>query len=192
MKSVPNMIMYKAREGSRIVRDDETAQAVGEELEALARSLGMPFGAVPSTAIVEMARDKSTVSNKQFQWDDSIAGQNWRIEQASRLKQSIVVVVTTSGGETVSIPAFPSVTVTTTAHAGTDDEGSSERYAIPVQNVLDDTTLRAEYARKTFSRVYAYREQLLAASPQFTKLVKEMDRLNVAIAKGALTEDAAG
>ena len=45
--------------------------------------------------IVDFARDENTELHKCFQWDDSIAAESWRKQQARQIVQSLVVVVET-------------------------------------------------------------------------------------------------
>ena len=180
MKPTVNVRVYKAREANPILRDNATAQAVGEELDGLGRKLGLPWNALTSDAIVEKARAIDSAMHGFFQWDDILAARNYRHQQANQLKQAIMVVVSTTGGESVEVPAFPSIAV----HRGAE---GSDRYSIPVQEVLDDADLRERYARKVFAAVYAKRSQLLAAGPHFGKLVAEMDRLTIAIGNGLLS-----
>lgn len=45
--------------------------------------------------IVNLARDESTELHKCFQWDDSIAAENWRKQQARQVCQSLTVIVET-------------------------------------------------------------------------------------------------
>lgn len=43
--------------------------------------------------IVDLARDESTELHKCFQWDDSIAAENWRRQQARQVCQSLTVTI---------------------------------------------------------------------------------------------------
>ena len=59
-----------------------TAQAVGEFLETLRKTHG---GDLSPADVVEAARDKKSPVHSYFEWDDSIAAEKWRIEQARQL-----------------------------------------------------------------------------------------------------------
>lgn len=43
--------------------------------------------------IVNFARDENTELHKCFQWDDSIAAENWRKQQARQVVMSLTVTV---------------------------------------------------------------------------------------------------
>lgn len=43
--------------------------------------------------VLELARDEHTELHKCFQWDDSIAAERWRLEQARQVCKSFTVVI---------------------------------------------------------------------------------------------------
>lgn len=83
-------------------------------------------GRLSTAAIIEDARDEGSPFHKYFEWDDPVAAEKWRAEQAGQLIRGIVTVVT-RGDVSHSIRAFVNVTegqehhYTTTAHALSDD-----------------------------------------------------------------------
>lgn len=60
------------------------------ELATIAKQHG---GLVSPAAVVEFARDESTALHSQFQWDDGIAAEQYRIWQARHLLRVCVVTV---------------------------------------------------------------------------------------------------
>ena len=66
------------------------AQAVGEAIEKLASRHG---GVCPKEALVKAARSPRHPAHELFEWDDSIAAELHRNDQARRVMRSIKVVV---------------------------------------------------------------------------------------------------
>lgn len=62
------------------------AQKIGEALERIASVSG---GSLTPTSVVEAAKNQRNPLHKHFEWDDSIAAQSWRIEQARSIIQCI-------------------------------------------------------------------------------------------------------
>ena len=63
--------------------------------DALRRQLQEVYethGALTPALVVDEARDPEHPLHSRFQWDDSVAGEAWRREQAHRLIQSVRVV----------------------------------------------------------------------------------------------------
>jgi len=81
--------IYKAREGSRVPK--HKAQSYGEYLQWLKESVGEE-GLKPEY-IVKKAKSKKSPIHDFFEWDDSRAALEHRLEQARNLVRSITVVV---------------------------------------------------------------------------------------------------
>lgn len=72
------------------------AQIAGEICEELQNS---PQGLTPET-LLEASSDKSSPLHNEFEWQDDVAAQKYRLQQAADLIRCITVVV--DGGEMVS------------------------------------------------------------------------------------------
>lgn len=79
-------MVYQFREGARVKGVE--AQVVGEEI---ARILERD-GKLETTTIVDEARPKNAPLHPAFEWDNSIAGEQWRLQQARQLAKSTEVV----------------------------------------------------------------------------------------------------
>lgn len=106
-------------------------------------------GRLTPALVVEAARPDDHPLHPRFEWDDSIAGEQWRRQQAHELIQSVRIVYTKPGSEQQSsVRAF---------HAVRDEQGHAYR---PTDEILADplltkmlmadmkrewTTLRARY-----------------------------------------------
>jgi hypothetical protein len=58
--------------------------------------------------VVKAAKPRNHPLHDRFEWDDSKAAENYRIEQARRLIQSVEVVFVTPSGEETKIRAYAS------------------------------------------------------------------------------------
>jgi hypothetical protein len=83
---------FKARKGSYLSDDD--AKLVGEEIERL---MEMNGGEVTPTDILLEAKKLRSPLHKFFEWDDSNAAREYRLQQARVLVGSIVEVVVVEG-----------------------------------------------------------------------------------------------
>lgn len=78
-------MIYQWRNGGRGV----PAQVAGDRIEVIREQRGL----VTPGLVVDDARKKSSPLHPCFDWDDHVAGEKWRIEQARDLLGSLVVVV---------------------------------------------------------------------------------------------------
>ena len=79
------MIVEKWREGFAGLFHGADAQLVADEISAI--------GDAPTAAdIVDAARDEKSELHKCFEWDDSVAAENWRKKQARDIVHHLVFV----------------------------------------------------------------------------------------------------
>lgn len=79
------MIVAKWREGFAGLFHGADAQLVADEIFAI--------GDAPTAAdIVDAARDEKSELHKCFEWDDSVAAENWRKKQARDIVHHLVFV----------------------------------------------------------------------------------------------------
>ena len=76
----------KWRKGSFFKAD---ANAALKEIEALNNCHG---GYAPDGSLVEHARSPKSVLHNDFEWDDSVAGNKYRLNTEKKIKRSLVVV----------------------------------------------------------------------------------------------------
>lgn len=94
------------------------ANEVGKELEKLGDNL------TPDN-VLEVAKDESNVMHNMFEWDDTVAGQKYRLWQARNIISNIRVNVISDDSEKRKIRAF----VTT----------KKETVFEPIEKVVKDT-----------------------------------------------------
>lgn len=130
-------MVYEWRTGSRIKGD---ATEIGAEIERLG-------DAVTPLAVVKTARSESSALHQCFEWDNTLAAEKFRLEQARGLMQALVVVVDTPGQpeDTVTIRAYESI-----AFEGEEaDEGTpSTRAYVPIRKALSNKDMRLQIQRR--------------------------------------------
>lgn len=68
---------------------------INEELEHIRDEHG---GTIKQVDVVNYARNPNTELHSQFEWDDSVAGEAYRLQQAARIIRSYIVSVSTPRG----------------------------------------------------------------------------------------------
>lgn len=116
------MTVYKWKPGAGV---KVPAQVAGDELERLRV---FQNGRLESRDVVSAARDPDSPLHPAFDWDDAVAGEKWRVEQAGHMIRHLDVQVERPDGPPAHIRAFVSVvrdedrSYTSTAHALSDTE----------------------------------------------------------------------
>jgi hypothetical protein len=98
-----------------------------EQLLEIRRTRGVLTGQV----VVEEARDEGHPLHSRFEWDDAIAGEKWRVEQANELIRSVRVNYT-SNGKSSDLRGFVSISRPDTP----------AREYLPVEEVAEDPLMR--------------------------------------------------
>lgn len=78
------------------------------QLEALKAIADRDGGFLRPQAVVDEARDEDSPLHGAFEWDDGVAAEKYRLDQAQRLIRSFRVTVENDGKE-VEIPVFVNV-----------------------------------------------------------------------------------
>lgn len=96
------MTKYQWRPGARIEKDLD-AEVIGAEIERLEDKNGV----VEPAAVVEAARSRRSPLHAAFEWDDTVAAEEHRKQQARQLVAALVIVqVRTEGGRSESTRGF--------------------------------------------------------------------------------------
>lgn len=81
-------MVYQFKEGGKFLRKNVNPQQVGEALHSIQRDAGK----LESREVLERARDAESPLHPCFTWDDGIAAEAYRLDQARSLVKSIVKV----------------------------------------------------------------------------------------------------
>lgn len=132
-------MIYGWRQGSRVNLD---AQKVGEAIERLQKGQNDPLE--PST-VVNAARDPASVMHPHFQWDDAIAAEAFREDQARDLVRSLTVDISRSNLEARPVRAFVNVEV------------GAERGYVSTATAMSSEDLRKQVLSKAFAELESWR-----------------------------------
>jgi hypothetical protein len=119
-------VIYQWKDGAH-VRGRLEAQQVGERLETIRNSGDL----LTAPRVVEDARPEDALLHSVFEWDDSVAAEEFRREQARMLLRS-VVAIPESAPESPAIRAFVVVS-----------EVGEQSY-VPTYFAMSDEQLRAQ------------------------------------------------
>lgn len=132
-------VRYGWRPGSRVNLD---AQKVGETIEKLQKAQNSPLE--PET-IVAAAKDAKSILHPHFEWDDAVAAEAFRVDQARELVRSLTVDISRSNLETKNVRAFVNV------------EAGEERGYVSTATAMSSEDLRKQVLRKAFAELESWR-----------------------------------
>lgn len=132
-------VIYGWRQGSRIGIDPQKA---GEALERLQKGKN---GLLEAEDIVSAARDEASVLHPHFEWDDGVAAEAYRADQARELVRSLTIDISKSNLEERPVRAFVNV------------ETGTERGYVSTYTALSSEDLRKQVLARAFAELEAWR-----------------------------------
>lgn len=130
-------------------------------LRAQLNAIYKAHGELTPKLVVAEAADVNSPLHHRFEWDDSIAGPKYRLQQAAELVREVKITFKTSpGSEPMSIRAFHNVT-----------DSQRSRY-VPIEEVQDDPFAQAlllKMAKRDWNELKKRYSNLVA----FFEMVKE-------------------
>lgn len=151
---------YKAAKGAQFSQGD--AQAIGQHLETLE--------VVTPQAVLADATKKRSPLHKHFEWDDSVAAERHRLQQARNLVNHLVVVVVINGVKQ-DTKAFHNVTVEF------EYETEGDIYA-PVSVVKKNEALAKQVVRKAYGELKAWERRYKQYAEVFGSVFGAIDDLD--------------
>lgn len=137
-----------------------TAELVGKELENIQRKRGV---LTPEILLAESTPKKAKLHNC-FEWDDSIAAQKHRLEQAGYILRAIEVVFEKSpGSKTVEIRAFQNV-----------DTEDGESVYVTYNQALKNEFYLEQIKEKAMSEIRVWKAKYKAIK-DFEQIIKAID-----------------
>lgn len=134
-------VIYGWRQGSRVNID---AQKAGEALVALQKGKN---GLLEPEDIVSAARNEQSALHPHFEWDDGVAAEAFRADQARELVRSLTIDVSRSNLEERSVRAFVNV------------ETEAGRGYVSTMTAMSSEELRKQVLRKAFAELEAWRSR---------------------------------
>jgi hypothetical protein len=98
-------------------------------------------GAISPQIVVDTARDDEHPLHKHFEWDDSVAGELYRCNQAARMIRQVTIKRISQDGEEVVTRHWVS---RTEIEGRAQDDDASGQY-LPVEVVISSPDLRPKY-----------------------------------------------
>lgn len=105
------------------------------------------FNILVPKEVVEFARDENTELHSKFEWDDSIAGEQYRIYQARNLIRTVIIK---DSGIDKSIHAFVSLS------PDRENEGGGYR---GIYDVLENTNWRKQMLQDAMNELKSFEEK---------------------------------
>ena len=137
---------------------------ISEEIIKIAENRGLT-----AENVVESARNKGSSLHRFFEWDDTLAAEEWRLQQARVLIHTIKIKITMDG-DLKMIRAFENIKVTI--------DGDSFREYKPTIEILSNLEYRQQMIIKAIGEVKYWQEKYALFkefNPIFNK-IKETER----------------
>jgi hypothetical protein len=135
------MTKYAPANGS--ILDETKVNKYGRELEKLAKL----HGNLTPKQVLEAAKDTKSSLHNYFEWDDAICGEKWRLEQASYLLRSIVIIDSEhSDGEV-------------RAYFNVKETESGERSYVSLDRVMTEPELRKQIVEYALNEIDIWKDR---------------------------------
>lgn len=155
--------------GSRHYKVD--ANVVGAELERISDA----NGAADAARILDAARPKHSPLHPVFTWDDSVAAESWRRQEARVMANSLVVVERNDDESEQRRPAFYHVSYTT-------DEGEEISGYQPVSRVVEVVDARESAAAELLQHLRGLQRRYAGLGDLFDVVWREVDAIEERVA----------
>jgi len=159
-------MIYKWKEGFR--HPKLSAQDVGERIENLRETKG---GFVKPEDVLEDARSPESPLHVAFEWDNSIAAEAYRREQARKLIQNVTVKIE-MGDKVQTYRAFVSIS------------GKDENNYTGTVSAMSDEEMRKQILMKAWNDLQNWRKKY-ADLKELAEIVSTIDQLENLFAKAA-------
>lgn len=106
--------------------------------------------------MVEFAKNKNNILHDLFEWEDSVAGDNWRLQQARVLINEIKVII-----ENHEYYAFENVVVSsnTQSYGSSSSDVESVREYVPIVEILSNEDLRKQIISSALNHLAYWEKQ---------------------------------
>lgn len=143
-------------------------------------------GSVTPEAVVEVARPSGALLHPAFEWDDAIAAEAHRTEQARSLLRRLTVTYRKDDGS-VTQPTRFLVKLQARPDEDVEDQtlqAATEPYVyIPVKRVMEDDVLRRKYVREAYLSALSWRRRYQHLN-EFASIFAAIDKAAAKFAVG--------
>lgn len=130
------------------------ANKVGKELEELENSLD----SLDTKNIVNFAKDEKSELHKCFEWDDKVAGEKYRLQQANQILTSISIVSKEEDSKPEVVRAFVNI----------KDSEDNERKFKNIAKVLENEDEYSQIKKKAY-------DDLVRCKDRYSKIIELSD-----------------
>lgn len=116
--------------------------------------------------VVEYARDITSALHNRFTWDDSVAGYQWRLQQARQIISTVYVTVENRGKQ-----------VETRAWVNVDTRDGSERGYVSIQRALVNDNWREALLRDARTEMKHFRQKYSQLT-ELSSVIAAIDELD--------------
>lgn len=148
--------LYRAAPGAGF--NDETAQEIGDWLHRISQG---PNDSIDTDTVLKEGADPDSPIHDQIEWDDRIAGREYRKQQVRCIINHLIVVECKNGGE-AEIKAWHNV------YIDKNDAEEKERVYVPLATVRTNANAREQvvaYALRQLNHWKSQYEQFRHLSP---------------------------
>lgn len=153
---------YRAHKGS--VFTDSQAQEIGDNLEVIRQ---FHDGELTPEQVLEFASKESSQLHKYFEWDDSVAAEKYRLNQAGQMVRAVYVEI-----ETISGPTETRAFVSIKSH-----KDNKRRYTT-ISEAIDDEDYRDQIIADAARQLTMWRNKYNQYQ-EFKPVISAIDRLKV-------------
>jgi len=143
-----------------------SAQIVGEEFEHIKNR----YGKLKPEFIIESAIKKTSPIHSFFKWDDKKAAEQYRLQQASQLINSIRIVVKIKGKK-ISTPAFLNIKIDNDTNKFYEDINTVIRDPISKEYITE----KARNQLKGWAEKYAFIDSFSEIIQSINQWIDEME-----------------
>lgn len=162
-------MIYKWRNGSHITGIDP-AQAV-ERLSSIPARHGIDEGGLSAEIVLDDSRDVSSPLHPAFQWDNEVAAEQYRLNQARHILSCVVVVKTTEEGK-----ELPETARRMFVAVRKDNEASAHLYVLTTVDTVDQRLQQALRELESLERRFGDIDELAAVFATAAKIRTGMQR----------------
>lgn len=116
-------------------------------------------GGITAANVLEESRAKSAPLHGEFEWRDDLAAERYRLEQASKIIRSLVVVYTKPDAPDEEIQTRALVSVTLLNNGAEHPEDVEVGQYETVDRVMRDDQLRGQYLRQALRELGSWRKK---------------------------------
>ena len=151
---------YRPKKGSRLT--NEQAQRYGDEISTFSKGKN-----ISAFDVVESAKGKDSPLHDYFDWDNDVAGDKWRLEQAQCMIRSIEVKYIGGDGKPEYIRMMYNL----------ETEENKNMY-IPVDEVFSSEIYREQLLERAYSEAISWKERYHHLQ-EFSKVFESIERLKM-------------